>query len=336
MNATSLIRTVPGALAIAIVGSLAACDLDDILDPTRFFDPTEAAGQMEQVTDPVSPDAPHMMGIELAASYLEGAGAPALLRAPFIPELTRPLDVAGTASIPPELLGTTFVWSTDVNGYVADEGLEGAPADGVRFVYYAMSPGTQPAQPLNALGHIDIRDVSGTGNVAVAVELVETGPPLTVRASYTATAAPITGGFTANASGYVVGDRRVDFTLALTATATGGQIDYALSTDDSQLQLVTNITGGSAGTATLTFTRGGDTVVLNATITADESVSGTISYNGETIFNFAGTTASLTYTLAAGGTPSATQIAALDRIIDIVGLLFNFGELVFYPLFAVF
>src|SRR5437867_1883769 len=54
---------------------------------------------------------------------------------------------------PPGTLGKTFVWDTTANGYVASSD-PGAPANGVRFVIYAVGGPllVQPSLPLTPLG----------------------------------------------------------------------------------------------------------------------------------------------------------------------------------------
>ena len=48
---------------------------------------------------------------------------------------------ASVAGIPSAVLGTTFVWDLDSGTYVASD-LSGAPAQGVRFILYAINPVT--------------------------------------------------------------------------------------------------------------------------------------------------------------------------------------------------
>jgi hypothetical protein len=66
---------------------------------------------------------------------------------------------ASSGSIPPAALGKTFVYAG--SGYVASD-RAGAPADGVRFLLYAVDPLThQPAVPLTETGYVDVVDHSG-------------------------------------------------------------------------------------------------------------------------------------------------------------------------------
>jgi hypothetical protein len=65
---------------------------------------------------------------------------------------------ASSAAIPPEFLGKTFVYS---GGSYVVSAQTGAPANGVRFILYAIDPVTLlPAEPLNPTGHVDLVDLS--------------------------------------------------------------------------------------------------------------------------------------------------------------------------------
>src|SRR6266487_671399 len=56
-------------------------------------------------------------------------------------------------------LGTTFVWDPATNSYVASSD-SGAPANGERFMLYALSQRTGlPSVPLTSIGYVDLRPV---------------------------------------------------------------------------------------------------------------------------------------------------------------------------------
>jgi hypothetical protein len=82
---------------------------------------------------------------------------------------------ASVASIPSEVLGTTFVWDLETQAYVASDE-SGAPSNGVRFLLYAVNPVTlEPADPLNELGYVDVTDVGAGATVGVRVVVVSEG-----------------------------------------------------------------------------------------------------------------------------------------------------------------
>ncbi len=77
---------------------------------------------------------------------------------------------ATRAGIPPEVAGKTFEYSA--GSYVAT-GRTGAPANGVRFIIYAVHPVTfEPVEPLNEVGYVQITDLSGSNTQAARVAVV--------------------------------------------------------------------------------------------------------------------------------------------------------------------
>ena len=84
--------------------------------------------------------------------------------------------VSGAAVIlPSELLGTTFTWDTGTRDYIAAARTD-APADGVRFVLYALEPDVDfPAEPLSEIGYLDLHDLSTASADVARLVLVTDG-----------------------------------------------------------------------------------------------------------------------------------------------------------------
>ncbi len=79
------------------------------------------------------------------------------------------------AVIPAQVLGKTFEYSTETDAYVVSE-RTGAPANGVRFIVYAVNPITRvPVEPLQEAGYADLLDQSTTNTNAVRLQLVSDG-----------------------------------------------------------------------------------------------------------------------------------------------------------------
>ena len=92
--------------------------------------------------------------------------------AALVPRPSRGIQ-ASVASIPSEVLGTTFVWDETDHLYVASD-LSGAPASGVRFVLYAVDPvQLRPVEPVVEVGYVDIIDRSTASAIDVGVKVVE-------------------------------------------------------------------------------------------------------------------------------------------------------------------
>ena len=83
----------------------------------------------------------------------------------YAKKVTRLLPKAGrikprSPEFRPPSSATTFVWDLETDVYVASD-LSGAPAQGVRFILYAINPVTGlPVQTLDELGYVDVIDVS--------------------------------------------------------------------------------------------------------------------------------------------------------------------------------
>lgn len=79
------------------------------------------------------------------------------------------------ASVPTEIVGGTFVWSHERNGYEIDSSLSGAPTDGIRFRLYDIdSSSSLPSLPLNDIGWLDVVETRG-GNAGITLDAVASG-----------------------------------------------------------------------------------------------------------------------------------------------------------------
>ena len=156
------------------------------------------------------------------------------------------------AVIPAEVLGKTFEYNTETDAYQASE-RTGAPANGVRFIVYAVNPITQvPVEPLQEAGYADLLDQSTTSTNAVRLQLVSDGVTYVdygVSGSATETTGlAVVDGFVTN------GTTKVDFNLKNSySDVANGTIafDYSLnaSTLDVALKYVIGITQVSTSAA---------------------------------------------------------------------------------------
>jgi hypothetical protein len=157
------------------------------------------------------PAAGHYAAV-LARTYVEPAGA-------IRPSLS-------TAAIPPEYLGVTFTYDVDTDQYGPSD-LDGAPADGVRFMVYAVNAiNGAVIEPLVEVGYADIVTTETASSATVRIELVSAGVTyLDYAVGATGSASQITltvSGFVSN------GDDRVDFDLDTHLTSTSVDLDYTL------------------------------------------------------------------------------------------------------------
>ena len=211
----------------------------------------------------------------------------------------RPRIQASVAGIPAELAGVTFVWQD--SEYVASD-LTGAPANGVRFLLYAVDPVLlQPVVPLVETGYVDVIDQSTATQLDVRVRVVQgavTYLDYDVVSSATSSSGIVTiGGFAFN------GSVRANFTLKNTVSQTTGggivlSLDYDLDVPARDLSI----------DWTATFANISDTEVA---VTLDLAISGP---NGDV--RLVGTTGAEggTFTVKVNGDTFATITIALGEV----------------------
>jgi hypothetical protein len=162
---------------------------------------------------------------------------------------------ASVATIPPQYVGKTFVYSA--GAYVVST-RTGAPANGVRFILYALDPVTLlPVEPVanNEIGYVDLIDMSaGTTSAARVIVVSQNVTYLDYRVSVTATST--TGRVTV--LGFLTdGTTEATFNLRATLNSLGGltlveSIDVPMR--DLSVDLTLNTTGTTPETATIGIT----------------------------------------------------------------------------------
>ena len=152
--------------------------------------------------------------------------------------LAGPRGGVALAVIPAEYLGDTYEFDTVSNSYVLSE-RTGAPANGVRFIVYAVNAITdEPVIPLQEVGYADVLDESTATSDALRVLLVSGG---TTYLNYGVTASVGETEVRATINGFVTnGTTQVDFDLDNVVTdALGGSItlDYELDVPSRDISL---------------------------------------------------------------------------------------------------
>ncbi len=251
MSVSHKLRALAGLTLVA----LAACS--DTSGPARLTDPTATAAKINAVDsvfsvaaidaftsigdliDPASGLAPAANIVrasqpEAPRPWASGyAGAAQRFRA-FESVSLSPSNTLGL--IPDELKGKTFEWDVATQHYVVTD-RPGAPADGVRFILYAINPITRrPAEPLVEVGYVDLIDLSTetSRSLRIVVAGVD-GTPVYVDYTVAGTVTP--GQFTASANGFISngesGDasKRLMFDMTATLTEASFTFDAELSLD---------------------------------------------------------------------------------------------------------
>jgi len=248
---------------------------------------------------------------------------------PRLVPLVAPRARIAAALFPPDALGKTFVWDTTSKGYVASND-PGAPANGVRFVVYAVSGGllglAGPSLPLTPLGYVDLTDRSAGGNAVMGTTLVGTeGGTSTTYADYTVGGPAGTIASTLALAGFVSdGLNRLDLTSALTSTLSAFTTHTTADVAAQDVHLVETTALTGTGTAELSLdlslTSGGETLRAAGSIVADTAArtaggSFAVTVNGRPFATVTLGQHGFTYTGAPGVTLTAADEQALDSLI---------------------
>lgn len=230
---------------------------------------------------------------------------------------------ASVAGIPAGVLGTTFVWNPDSGTYVASD-VSGAPAQGVRFILYAIDPVSGlPVETLDELGYVDVIDVSTSTTLATHVLVYAEGRTwleYTISGTGSETSGAVTvEGFASN------GLDRVNYSLSNTiAQSTNGMVltlDYSLSVPTRSMALVYTATFGNIApdqvAVTLDFSisgRNGDVRVSGTYGASGGAFS--VRVNGEVFATVTITNNALVVTSATGTPLTAEEEASLQSILE--------------------
>jgi hypothetical protein len=230
---------------------------------------------------------------------------------------------AASAALPPGVAGTTYGYS---GGTYVPTDRTGAPANGVRFLLYAVDPVTfMPVEPLVETGYVDITDLSGTSTQAARVQVVS---GTTTYVDYTVTASNLTGMITV--LGFVTdGTIRANLNLRTTVSSSGSlTLVYSLGIPQRDVSINLSLT--ASGTTPETATIG-----LNLSMSGPNgavSIIGSFTATGGTLTVRTGGTTFATITLTdvaepvitgADGLPlTADDTVALQRLFELTAEAF--------------
>ncbi len=255
---TFRLNSIRSMVAILMTGvTLAACGGDD----PEPFNPTGMSEDMAALGAPfesqaatsfayygqamddafVAPIVSGSMNVIRSATEKRGFfNSAASVRATIASLTRRPATNVALAVIPAEYLGQTYTYDPVDERYELSD-LTGAPANGVRFILYAINPVTrEPVDPLQEVGYADLLDQSTGSSNSVRVQLVSNNVTYFdygVTGSSTASSAQVV------VDGYVTdGTTRVNFDLNTSAVQTGSEagaitFDYDLSIPNRDVQL---------------------------------------------------------------------------------------------------
>jgi hypothetical protein len=347
-------------LAGLLAFGLGACSDSGPAGPSGTdFDPEATAQALANVQSELDSDSDVLMSLALVGPALQAEGGasivlPRQLDGPVTPmaaQVARAYALSGSAAapiFPSNLLGVTFTWDPGLGRYAVSQ-LTGAPANGVRFILYAMDPLTrQPVLPLVEIGFVDLTDESDAAATRLGVYAESGGVALidyVIEGSYATVGQDIA--VTLDAAGYFSdGSVRLDFDLSQSATISQTSqtisldVQYNLSVAGADLSVALDLTGEfsfaqdggpETAAATLTINNGSDQVVMTLDLAADNTLSGVINYNGAPAVLISGTEADPVFTRPDGEPLTQADMTALTDIFGLLEDVFDFAENLFEP-----
>jgi hypothetical protein len=293
------------ASALALL-ALAACS--DSNGPRGSIDPAPTSASLAAVQQALA--VPAIRSFTQFAPSLGPARSLIAATSPYAQSARRALrlrelaPVLSTASaqlilIPDTLRGSIFRWDSNASAYYRAE-IRGGPANGVRFILYAVDDSGRVSSPLTEVGSVDLLDESTATSARLHIIVRDVAGASTF-VDYVIAVTPAPNGFTAAANGTMAGG--LNFAVNVSATGTASAVtttaDALLAVSDhaTQIELHERSTFTSSSGATsidfvirppgqsvelhglFTMTRinaDSASVTINATIRGNEQVIATV------------------------------------------------------------
>ena len=243
--------------------------------------------------------------------------------------------VSGTAAVefPQEIQGQTIIWSDSASNWIPDPDRTGAPAEGIRVIWYSTDLSFDVIVPVTELGYMDLTDRDTLTWSRLGTEVVSTDRSLeTVLADFTQaydTASTSdeyieTRGLYSDGSEDIefvitlegaedvtTGDADLDFRVAMAAPG----VEYSLS----QVGTVTGSTGNTDQIVTASVVREGVITLveldLTVTETGGQSGTGTLTHDGTVIAEITVDGQQYRYSGTNGNELTDRQKAQLDNLV---------------------
>jgi len=154
------VRTPPPAFADAAAVSAAVAMLDTVVATPPMLGLQAMGGLMKTAAAPARPPG----SAALACAAVGRDASPPVAPAPVAPASAVAALIADT------LYGRVFAYDTATGAYALSSG-SGGPAQGVRFLVYAVNPYSLPVIPLATVGWLDLSDRSTASTLAAQAHL---------------------------------------------------------------------------------------------------------------------------------------------------------------------
>ncbi len=272
-----------------------------------------------------------------AAMVVEGPAAPAVRFRDHLLEVSTD-DIAN--AIPVSALGKTFVYNLSTDQYEVS-GLTGAPANGVRFLLYALEPGTGiVADPLVQVGWVDITRTGTTNSLTGRIQVYAMGGTQVM--DYSATVTNAGSAPTFSVTGFAgTGVNRVEFLLTTGISVATGSVTITWQTDlparnaRSRVQLA--IGGGENPTVTIgaLLRAGVRKVDINGSFGFFNGGTLTVKIGNRLFATIVITEADVTITGREGAPLTPEEEETLYRIFEWFESAFEVPDILLGPLFTI-
>lgn len=315
------LRSLPLALTAALLLATAACD--DGTSPTDLggLDPVDLAAAVDALVAPLASSSEARANLKMAIPDLEEAGV----------ILEWPLDDA-TERFPPEVAGMTFGYDASTTSWRILEARTGAPADGVRLLWYPLDSTGRIVNAEQESGHIDLRPASNGGLDPVSIRAVSTDGSVALldyALGYSLTGAAVTTQLFETSGVYADGSSSVNFSVASSeaVSSTSGDVGYSLDATlrDTETRYHVEIDGSVTGATnaiddviTATVERNGVTTAIEVRFRgsggASDEVTGTIRHAGAEVAAVGLAGDRYEFTAPNGDAITGTQSTQLNRL----------------------
>ena len=235
-------------------------------------------------------------------------------------------------SLPPEVLGTTFVFDTLTDTYVESD-RTGAPASGVRFIVYAIDPFDGPIVD-QEVGYADLIDTSPGSQLSVGMRLLLVSGATTYL-DYAFTATPTQSSILIGVDGYLSdGTTKLNFSvdtdLSFTEEELGIDVDFSFGIPSRQFSTAGSFEVTSSETASLleidlTIMSGGTKIRYDVVEDANsETINGTVYVNNAIFATISGDAADPVVAGAGGAELTAEETVALVEMLELAEACLEF------------
>lgn len=321
-------RSLPLALTAGLLLATAGCD--DGTSPTDLggLDPVDLTRAVDALVAPLAASSEARANLRMALPDLEEAGV--VMEWPRDDTVDR---------FPPDVAGRTFAYDASASSWQIVESRTGAPADGVRLLWYPLDSTGRIVNTDQESGHIDLRPGANGPLDPISVQAVSTADGsqalLDFTQGYSVAGSAVTTELFETSGVYADGSSSVNFLFASSESVsqTSGDVGYSLDARlrDTETRYNVEIDGSVTGATnafddviTATVERNGVSTVVEVRFRgsggADEVVTGAIRHAGAQVASVGLTGDRYEFTDPDGNTITGTQATQLNRLFSTLTL----------------